>query len=136
MSTNRTEAVIERIRTSIGVKTDAELCRALNLKPQTLSGWKSRDSIPYELCEQVVSKYDASMDWLLTGEGAMYRSAQPAPFDTLSAREEAVLAMFRALDEDAQREIQQVAEEKKRLRDVEQQIKELQALLPHGKRSA
>lgn len=136
MSTNRTEAVIERIRASIGVNTDAGLCRTLGLKPQTLSGWKSRDSIPYELCEQIAGKYEVSIDWLLTGEGPMYRSAQPAPAAPLSSREEAVLAMFRSLDEDAQREIQQVAEEKKRLRDVEQQIKELRALLPESKRSA
>lgn len=72
MSTNRTEAVIERIRASIGVNTDAGLCRTLGLKPQTLSGWKSRDSIPYELCEQIAGKYEVSIDWLLTGEGPMY----------------------------------------------------------------
>lgn len=76
-----------------------------------------------------------SMDWLLTGEGPMQRQA-PNPEATLSSQEAAVLAMFRSLDEGGQREIQQVAEEKKRLRDVEQQIRELRALLPEGKRSA
>ena len=53
-----------------------------------------------------------------------------------NAREEAVLTLFRALDEDAQREIQQAAEEKKRLRDVERRLDDLSAALLEVKKSA
>ncbi|MBD3816446.1 MAG: helix-turn-helix domain-containing protein [Halothiobacillus sp.] len=124
---------------------------AIELQGLKISDAATRCGIPYrsmqnylrgerepnvEAIIKIATHLGISMDWLLTGEGSMYRAAPTAQIPSLSTREEAVLAMFRSLDEDAQREIQQVAEEKKRLRDVERQIKELQALLPHGKRSA
>lgn len=136
MDKKNATAVIERLKELFKVTSDTALCDKAGINRQTLSNWKQRNSVPYPLCVSVAEEIGASIDWLLTGEGPMYRSAPPAPAAQLTAREEAVLAMFRALDEGAQREIQQVAEEKKRLRDVERQIRELRALLPEGKRSA
>jgi septal ring factor EnvC (AmiA/AmiB activator) len=54
----------------------------------------------------------------------------------LSREEEAVLALYRALDEDARREIRAVAEEKKRLREVERALAELRAELAGAKKRA
>jgi hypothetical protein len=54
----------------------------------------------------------------------------------LSREEAAILALYRELDGDAQREIQNVATEKKRLREVERQLKDLQADLAARRRSA
>jgi hypothetical protein len=143
MSTQKTtnreisfDDVMERAKLIAGVSTWRDLADVLGISSGDLANRKKRRALPHDRLIDLVNSREASMDWLLTGEGSMYRSAPMAPMPILTTREEAVLAMFRALDEDAQREIQQVAEEKKRLRDVEQQIKELQALLPHGKRSA
>ncbi len=55
---------------------------------------------------------------------------------TESPREQALLALWRELDEDAQREIQRAAEEKKRLNTLEQRVSELEAVVAAGKRLA
>jgi len=65
------------------------------------------------------------MDWLLTGEGAMYKAAATNQQPSLSPRDQGLLDLFHSLDEDAQREIQSAAQEKKRVRDMETQLQEL-----------
>lgn len=77
-------------------------------------------------------------DWLLTGEGPMLRgnTAPGTNAGAESPREQALLALWRELDEDAQREIQRAAEEKKRLNTLEQRVSELEAVVAAGKRLA
>ncbi len=77
-------------------------------------------------------------DWLLTGEGPMRRGEDgtAAPASAESPREQALLALWRELDEDAQREIQLAAEEKKRLKTLEQRLQELEAVVAAGKKLA
>lgn len=53
-----------------------------------------------------------------------------------SPREQALLALWRELDEDAKREIQSAAEEKKRLKSLEQRLQELEAVVADIKRLA
>lgn len=53
-----------------------------------------------------------------------------------SPKEEAILALFRSLDENGQRDIQSAAEEKKRLKDMAQQLSEITAMLLDNKRQA
>lgn len=84
-----------------------------------------------------------STDWLLTGEGPMRRdgSAQAGAAEdvgrpAINPREQAILALFRELDEDDQREIQRAAQEKKRLSAIEEQLKELTAAVAALNRSA
>lgn len=69
----------------------------------------------------------------------MFRSERvgnSSPGEGLSPDENAILELYRALEPNAQREIQNVAEEKKRLREVERQLKEIQANIAYQKRSA
>lgn len=51
----------------------SKFAEKLGIKPQTLSGWETRDSLDYDLifekCENLSAK------WLLTGEGEMLESA-------------------------------------------------------------
>lgn len=94
-----------------------------------------------EALRTISSRLNISSDWLLTGEGPMFRGEQASPAQAPSnpacnPREEAILALFRSLNEDEQREIQGAAEEKKRLRVLEQQVAELSAALATNKRSA
>ncbi len=84
----------------------------------------------------ITTRLGISTDWLLTGEGGMYRGGGAAGLATETPREEAVLTLFRDLDEDAQREIQRAAEEKKRLREVERRLDDLSAALQQAKKPA
>ncbi len=79
-----------------------------------------------------------SLDWLLTGEGSMFLGVSGGASETQTAnqQEEAILELFRSLGEAGKREIQSAAEEKKRLMDVEQRLKDLTEALADTKRPA
>lgn len=82
-----------------------------------------------EALSAIAVQLGISVDWLLTGEGSMMRTdATSAGADAgLSPREQAVLTLFRSLNEAEQREIQAVAEEKKRLHDLAARMEEVAA---------
>ncbi|WP_321851122.1 helix-turn-helix domain-containing protein [Pseudomonas paraveronii] len=132
------DAVLDRLMTVFAVDSDSELARKLDVNRQTLGSWRSRQSIPYALCVNVSEAEGVSLDWLLTGEGAMLRgmSVVPAVSPPISPQEDAILALFRSLEETDRREIQSAAEEKKRIRDIEQRLKDLTEALADTKRPA
>ncbi|AZE54031.1 hypothetical protein C4K03_1862 [Pseudomonas synxantha] len=132
------DAVLERLMTVFAVDSDSDLARKLDVNRQTLGSWRSRQSIPYALCVNVSEAEGVSLDWLLTGEGSMCRgvSAEPSETRTVNQQEEAILQLFRSLGEAGKREIQSAAEEKKRLMDVEQRLKDLTEALADTKRPA
>lgn len=131
-------AVLERLMTVFAVDSDSELARKLDVNRQTLGSWRSRQSIPYALCVNVSEAEGVSLDWLLTGEGQMLRGASVTATETpvTSPQEDAILALFRSLEETDRREIQSAAEEKKRIRDIEQRLKDLTEALAATKRPA
>jgi len=132
------DAVLERLMTVFAVDSDSELARKLDVNRQTLGSWRSRQSIPYALCVNVSEVESVSLDWLLTGEGSMLRGVWVAATRSPAAnpQEEAILALFRSLEETDRREIQSAAEEKKRIRDIEQRLKDLTEALADAKRPA
>lgn len=79
-----------------------------------------------------------SVDWLLTGDGSMLHgvSAEGSGPVTENMQEKAMLELFRSLGDAGKREIQSAAEEKKRLMDVEQRLKDLTEALADTKRPA
>jgi hypothetical protein len=134
---NETEEVILRLKGLFGVDSDIALCKALNLSPQTVSSWKTRNKIPYAICVDVAEDYGVTLDWLLTGSGEMYRqpkighaktnetATESAPNESLTSRQRAVLELFASLSEDDQREILRNVEKKKRLSELEKHYSEL-----------
>lgn len=132
------DAVLERLMSVFAVDSDSELARKLDVNRQTLGSWRSRQSIPYALCVNVSDAEGVSLDWLLKGEGTMLRSMPTAPLASPpnSPQEDAILALFRSLEETDRREIQSAAEEKKRIRDIEQRLKDLTEALADAKRPA
>jgi transcriptional regulator with XRE-family HTH domain len=131
-------SVLGRLAQVLGTRTGNQLADALGVSPQTISSWKSRESVPYAQCVSIAEEWSVSLDWLLTGIGPMYRgeSASSGHGSTDNPREQALLALWRELDEDAQREIQRSAQEKKRLSDIEAQLKELAAAVAALNRTA
>jgi hypothetical protein len=132
------DAVLERLMNVFAVDSDSELARKLDVNRQTLGSWRSRKTIPYALCVSVSESEGVSLDWLLTGEGTMMRGGTSATSvgSVTSPQEEAILALFRSLEETDRREIQSAAEEKKRIRDIEQRLKDLTEALEATKRPA
>lgn len=127
-----------RLIAGLGVKTDSELARALDTSSSNISTWKKRGGVPLAICEKIAREYGWSMDWLLYGEGSMYRQESPntppvahlaEPADALSPRKKAVLDLFEALSESQQREILHALEDKKRISDIEAELQEMKLAL-------
>lgn len=140
MSEKSALAVIERLKKCLAAANDSELCTLTSTNRQTLSNWKSRDSVPYTLCVQVAEEKNISLDWLLTGAGTMQRNTVvPASAHvagvSLSPRHQALLDLFNALPEEKQREAFSALEDKKRLLELEDHYQELKAALDSLKRT-
>ncbi|MEH6564586.1 MAG: helix-turn-helix domain-containing protein [Halopseudomonas sp.] len=129
--------VISRLMELTETKKKSAMAKALGVSPQAVSSWESRDSIPYALCVQVARDKGVSLEWLLSGSDAMAREDRahyhPAP---LSPQEQALLSLFRSLEDDAQREILSAAQEKERMRRLEQRLEELAASVADIKKPA
>lgn len=66
--------IIERMRWAGKLKNDSAVARALGVTPQALSNYKKRGEMPTDLVLRFANIYGLSVDWLITGEGEMYRA--------------------------------------------------------------
>ena len=77
MKTFSSKEVIERLKIALNLSSDNALAETLGVSKATLSNWKSRNSIDIPLlfskCEHL------SIDWLLTGNGAMLKPTTQEP---------------------------------------------------------
>ena len=66
--------ILSRVKDAYKFQNDKELSSFLGISNQTLSNWRSRNSIDYDVlftkCESI------SADWLLTGKGSMLRDQE------------------------------------------------------------
>ncbi|MGJ1419957.1 helix-turn-helix domain-containing protein [Sphingobacterium spiritivorum] len=63
--------ILNKIKLHYNFKSDAEFARFLEIKPNSLANWYSRNTMDYE---RVFSKCeDIDANWLLSGEGEMLR---------------------------------------------------------------
>lgn len=65
--------IIDRIKKLKGLRDDDEVAVALGMTKGNLSSYKTRQAIPYEYLSKFCRQESVSFDWLLTGEGEMYR---------------------------------------------------------------
>ena len=64
--------IINELKKYLNINTDTKFAKFLGLKQNTISSWKSRNSLDYDL---IISKCDQiNANWLLTGEGEMLKS--------------------------------------------------------------
>jgi phage repressor protein C with HTH and peptisase S24 domain len=64
---------LERLRAVVGAENDTQLARSLELTPQSVSGARDKNQIPAYWFVIMSEKYGASAEWLLSGEGPMWR---------------------------------------------------------------
>jgi len=59
--------ILNRLYEELGIKKDNEFCKQYDIKASTLSSWKKRDSIPYEIIEEISQNENLSLDYILLG---------------------------------------------------------------------
>jgi hypothetical protein len=91
------ENVIIRLKQILNEKSDQKLGDFLGIPKSTISNWRQRNSVPYSICVQIALERNVSLDWLLTGEGAVFKGK--AANDGLSEKEATVLELFARLDD-------------------------------------
>ncbi|MGQ1945400.1 LexA family transcriptional regulator [Ornithobacterium rhinotracheale] len=64
--------ILNEIKKHLGYKKDGDFADFLGIKQNTLSTWKSRNTIDYDLIISKCENIDAN--WLLTGEGEMLKT--------------------------------------------------------------
>ena len=60
--------ILERLKEVTKTKNNANLSIELGLKQSTVSTWKARNKIPYDVLMEVSEKLNCSLDWLIKGE--------------------------------------------------------------------
>lgn len=63
------EEILSRLRYHFGAKTDMELSEILKIPYKTLTGWKTRRSIPMSRLQDISNSENLSLDWIMKGEG-------------------------------------------------------------------
>lgn len=67
--------ILERLKIAYNIKNDTELAAFLGVARNTVSTWKTRNSIDYAL---VFARCDnLNIDWLITGEGEIFKTKTP-----------------------------------------------------------
>lgn len=66
---NNKRLILKELREHLGYNTDTEFATFLGIAQNTISGWKSRNTLDYDLIIQKVDNINAN--WLLRGTGSM-----------------------------------------------------------------
>lgn len=118
-------AVVDRLQAVFGAKDDTELSYAMGQKRSTVGNWRNRGTIPYTECVRVAEVRGVSLDWLLTGEGPMFRG------EARGAGDDHVVIQAPTREPDMPELLGQLADsarrENDRLTAIEKQLQELQA---------
>lgn len=69
---NNTNNILKRLKLILDINTDLELCNILNIKPSSLSGWRKRNSLNYDLIFDSIKLKDINLNWLIMGKGDIY----------------------------------------------------------------
>ncbi len=77
------EEILNRLYQELRITKDTEFCDKYDVKKNTLSTWKKRNSIPYELIGEISQNENLSLDWILTGrkEKSVYQKNSSAISD-------------------------------------------------------
>ena len=132
VSSSKSIEILSRLKKITRVKTDSGLSEVLGVSPQTLSSWKGRDRIPYSVCMELAQAQGISLDWLFSGQGAMFLQKSTVCVELsgrLSVQEIRMIMMFRTLKHSEQGDVYKVVKEKQKLHRLVRQVEELSARL-------
>lgn len=70
------DVLLNRVKTALHAKNDAELAELLKIHRSTLSGWRNRNTADLFSILKICNEAGVNLQWLLTGVGKMYNSAR------------------------------------------------------------
>lgn len=126
---------LKKVLESKGLKIK-EMSEVCDIPYRTLQNYLLGEREPSaKALSTIGTQLGVSLDWLLTGEGQMYKNTPPPdnPLQALTPKERALLGLFKELNDKDQREICRDAEEKKRTADLERELKELKTFVEQQK---
>ncbi|MBB4118831.1 transcriptional regulator with XRE-family HTH domain [Mesonia hippocampi] len=56
--------VLERLKKEFNLKTDRKLCKLLGVKPNTLSNWKKRNRLDYEVILAICKRNNLDLNYI------------------------------------------------------------------------
>ena len=62
------DEVLDRLYEKLGISKDIDFCRKYDFKPNTVSTWRKRDSIPYDKIVEISQNANISLDYILSGK--------------------------------------------------------------------
>ena len=83
---NRVEEILSRIYDYMGIIKVLDFCEKFEIKPNTLSTWRKRNTIPYELIEKISQNENISLDWLVFGNKEIKVNDNNYNIDLLNVR--------------------------------------------------
>ncbi len=66
--------VMDRMKRASNLGNGSRIARALGITPQAISNYKRRDIVPAEVMLRFSETFGVSLDWLVSGEGAVYKA--------------------------------------------------------------
>jgi len=70
---------ITRLKSALNLSTDVVLSEYLGVTPQSISNWKARNSIQYDIVFTKCVPFGINLHWLITGDGEMLISNNNNP---------------------------------------------------------
>ena len=58
---------IDRAKIALGVRTDVDLAKTLNIAQSAVAGWRKRGMVPQEQAVKIAQMTGVSLDWLILG---------------------------------------------------------------------
>ena len=59
---------IDRAKIALGVRTDVDLAKTLNIAQSAVAGWRKRGMVPQEQAVKIAQMTGVSLDWLIFGQ--------------------------------------------------------------------
>jgi len=77
-----------RMKLSSGLKNDSKVARALGITPQAISNYRKRGNIPADVLLKFSEAFGVSVDWLVNGDGEIFKKGvTPLAIDKAALRE-------------------------------------------------
>ena len=78
--------ILDKLYSALNIKSDIEFCRKYGIKKNTLSTWKARNKIPFELLIEISQNENLDLNWLLKDqptEPTIQPDQKPSDLETI-----------------------------------------------------